>query len=113
VHAPLGGPIDTKRLARTVAERVAAERPDEVVAEMRRSARRGKVYVDWLQNDPTRQTVAPYSLRVLPSPTVAAPVRWEEVERAAAEDDPELLTFTAADVRGRIEREGDLFLALR
>jgi bifunctional non-homologous end joining protein LigD len=113
VHAPLGEPMDTKRLARAVAERVASERPGEVVPEMRRSARRGKVYVDWLQNDPTRQTVAPYSLRGLPSPTVATPVRWEEVERAAGGDDPKPLTFTAADVRARIEREGDLFLALR
>jgi LigD-like primase-polymerase len=48
----------------------------------------GKVYVDWLQNDATRQTVAPYSLRGLPVPTVATPVTWDEVERAVDEDDP-------------------------
>jgi bifunctional non-homologous end joining protein LigD len=113
VHAPLSEPLDTKRVARTIAEALAAQHPDEVVAEMRRSARAGKVYVDWLQNDPTRQTVAPYSLRGVPWPTVAAPVRWEELERAAAEQRPELLTFTAADMRERIEREGDLFAALR
>jgi bifunctional non-homologous end joining protein LigD len=69
--------------------------------------------VDWLQNDPTRQTVAPYSLRGVPFPTVATPVRWEEVERAAAEERPELLTFTAPDVHARLERHGDLFEALR
>jgi bifunctional non-homologous end joining protein LigD len=113
VHAPLAEPLDTKRLARSLAERLAALEPERVVAEMKRSARAGKVFVDWLQNDPTRQTVAPYSLRGLPFPTVATPVAWDEVERAAAERRPELLVFTAGGVLERIEREGDLFAALR
>jgi bifunctional non-homologous end joining protein LigD len=113
VQAPLPQPLDSKRLAREIAEALAARHPDEIVAEMRRDARVGKVYVDWLQNDPTRQTVAPYSLRGVPWPTVAMPVRWDEVERAASGEGPELLTFLAADVPERIEREGDLFAALR
>jgi bifunctional non-homologous end joining protein LigD len=113
VHAPLADPLDTKQLARALAERLAALEPELVVAEMRRSARAGRVYVDWLQNDPTRQTVAPYSLRGVPFPTVAAPVRWAEVERAADERRPELLVFTAADVLHRVARDGDLFEALR
>jgi bifunctional non-homologous end joining protein LigD len=112
VQAPLGAPADTKRLAREVAAAVAALVPDLVVREVRRAARAGKVYVDWLQNDPTRQTVAPYSLRGLPWPTVATPVRWEEVEAAAEEARPELLFFTPADVLERIERDGDLFESL-
>ena len=111
VHAPVAG-LDTKRLAREVAEVVAAHAPELVVGEVSRAARPGKVYVDWLQNDPSRQTVAPYSLRGLPWPTVATPVRWEEVERAAAEGRPELLFFTPADVLERVERDGDLFAAL-
>src|SRR5919198_630225 len=107
VHAPLAEPADTKRLARGLATAIAALVPDLVVREVRRAARSGKVYVDWLQNDPTRQTVAPYSLRGLPWPVVATPVRWEEVEAAAAEERPELLFFTPADVLERIERDGD------
>lgn len=111
VHAALRGPLETKRVAREVAEALAAEGPDEVVAEMKRAARAGRVFVDWLQNDVTRQTVPPYSLRGLPYPTVAASVRWEEVERAAA-GDPGALVFTPADVLARVEREGDLFAPL-
>ena len=34
------------------------------------------------------------------------------VEAAAAEERPELLFFTPADVLERIERDGDLFAAL-
>jgi bifunctional non-homologous end joining protein LigD len=112
VHAPLADPIDTKSLARAIGERLAAERPGAMVAEVRRSARAGRVYVDWLQNDPSRQTVAPYSVRGMPFPTVATPVRWEEVEQAAAEKRPELLVFSPADVLVRVEENGDLFAAL-
>ena len=112
VHAPVSEPLETKALARALAERLAAERPDLVVSEMSRAARAGRVYVDWLQNDPARQTVAPYSLRGVPWPLVATPVTWDEVERAAAERRPELLVFGPDDVLARIERHGDLFAPL-
>jgi bifunctional non-homologous end joining protein LigD len=113
VHAPLAQPAETKVVAKELAERLAEERPDEVVAEMRRDARPGKVFVDWLQNDVTRQTGAPYLLRGLAFPTVAAPVGWEEVEHAAEEGAPESLVFGPNDVLERIERDGDLFAPLR
>jgi len=113
VHARLREPLNTKLAARQLAERLAEERPNHVVAEMRREARRGKVFVDWLQNDVTRQTVAPYSLRGLAYPAVATPVRWEEVERAAHEERADSLIFTRSVVLERVEREGDLFAALR
>ena len=111
--AALAEPVGSKALARRLAERLAAERPEEVTAEMKRTARAGRVYVDWLQNDPTRQTVAPYSLRGLPYPTVATPVRWDEVELSAVEARPELLVFPPNQVLARLDREGDLFEALR
>jgi bifunctional non-homologous end joining protein LigD len=112
VHVPLGVPHDGRRVkafARGLAEALADEFPDEVVAEVHKSRRVGKVFLDWLQNDPARQTVAPYSLRGVPWPTIATPVEWEEVERAVAEEKPELLTFLSGDVLERIDRHGDLF----
>ena len=62
-----------------------------------------------MQNAPMRSTVAPYSLRAAPWPTVSMPVSWDEVERCAAERQPELLTFLAWHVPERVERLGDLF----
>lgn len=106
LHVPLGKPHEgehVKRFARTVAEALARAHPDAVIAEVDKSRRAGKVFLDWLQNDPTRQTVAPYSLRGLAWPTVATPVTWAEVEQADA------LTFLGDDVLARIERDGDLF----
>ncbi|HYX89736.1 MAG TPA: non-homologous end-joining DNA ligase [Gaiellaceae bacterium] len=109
LHVPLEQPGETKELARGIAQALAERHPDEVVAEMPLRLRAGKVFVDWLQNDPTRQTVAPYSLRGLPWSTVAAPLRWEEVEEAVAKERPERLTVLAQDVAGRLEEHGDLF----
>jgi bifunctional non-homologous end joining protein LigD len=112
LHVPLGAPHDDEELkafARAAAETLALRHPDEVVAEMKKERRAGKVFVDWLQNDATRQTVAPYSLRGTPWPVVATPVTWEEVERAAAGGRPELLTFLADDVIDRLDSFGDAF----
>jgi bifunctional non-homologous end joining protein LigD len=110
VRVPLEEPSgSTKQLARRIAAALTSRHPDEVVAEMRREARVGKVYVDWLQNDPSRQTVAPYSMRGMPWPTVAAPLTWEEVEEAVADEQPERLTILAEEIPARLERYGDLF----
>jgi bifunctional non-homologous end joining protein LigD len=106
LHVPLGTPHEAehvKRFARTVAEALAQAHPETVIAEVDKSRRGGKVFLDWLQNDATRQTVAPYSLRGLAWPTVATPLAWDEVERAGT------LTFLGEDVLARIERDGDLF----
>jgi bifunctional non-homologous end joining protein LigD len=109
VHVPLEQPSPTKALARRIAETLAERHPGEVVAEMRKESRPGKVYVDWLQNDVTRQTVAPYSLRGMPWPTVAAPLTWEEVESAVADRRPERMTILAEEMGERLGRLGDLF----
>jgi bifunctional non-homologous end joining protein LigD len=112
VHVPLGTPHEGEHLkafARAIGEALAQQHPAEVVAEMDKRRRAGKVFVDWLQNDPTRQTAAPYSLRGVPWPTVAAPLTWDEVERAARERRPELLTVIGYDVFERLDRHGDHF----
>jgi bifunctional non-homologous end joining protein LigD len=106
LHVPLGTPHDGERVkafARAVSEALAQAHPETVIASVDKSRRAGKVFLDWLQNDPTRQTVAPYSLRGLAWPTVATPVTWDEVERADA------LTFLGDDVLERVARDGDLF----
>jgi bifunctional non-homologous end joining protein LigD len=88
VHAPVQDASfeQTKRLARKVAERLAEADPGRVTAHPSRERRAGRVFVDWMQNDRVRSVVAPYSLRALAAPTVALPLHWDEVERAAASD---------------------------
>ena len=47
---------------------------------MTRSLRRGRVFVDWSQNNPAKTTVAPYSMRGVEQPHVAAPRTWQEIQ---------------------------------
>ena len=75
-------------------------------------ARPGRVFVDWSQNDPGKSTVAPYSLRGLPVPTVSTPVAWDEVEAVADGGDARPLRFGPDDVLARLDAVGDLFAAV-
>jgi bifunctional non-homologous end joining protein LigD len=91
--------------AHELAKRLEEEHPKLVVSRMTKSLRKGKVLVDWSQNNAAKTTVSVYSLRARPTATVSTPVTWDEVE-ATADGAP--LSFTQADVLGRIT-DGDLF----
>lgn len=93
--------------ALAVAQALEKHHGDRVLSNMNKALRGGKVFVDWSQNSRHKTTVAPYSLRARPRPTVSTPVAWDEVE-ACAEGDTDL-AFAAADVLERIETDGDLF----
>jgi bifunctional non-homologous end joining protein LigD len=93
-------------LAKSYAERLEKNRPDLVVSRMTKSLRKGKVLIDWSQNNGSKTTVAPYSLRARPLPTVSTPVTWDEVGSCGKASD---LVFTAADMPARMQAHGDLF----
>ncbi len=99
----------TRAFALTVGTEIARDHPDQVLTKMAKQLRKGKVFIDWSQNHQHKTTVAVYSLRARPLPTVSTPVTWEEVE-AAAEGAP--LTFTAPEVLDRVDDLGDLFAPL-
>ena len=81
--------------------------PKRVTTVMAKAARPNKVFIDWSQNAHHKTTIAPYSLRARPEPTVSTPVTWEEVEACA--DGAVELRFEAADVLERVADYGDLF----
>jgi bifunctional non-homologous end joining protein LigD len=97
---------DVHAYARRLAQRLEKEHPKLVVWNMKKELRTGKVLVDWSQNNAAKTTVAVYSLRARPAPTVSTPVTWDEVESCSR---PEDLRFTSADVLARVEEHGDLF----
>jgi bifunctional non-homologous end joining protein LigD len=111
IYAPLRptSAENTRTYARWLAQRLEKERPNLVVSDMTKALRHGKILVDWSQNNAAKTTVAPYSLRARPEPTVSTPITWDEVEACRAPDD---LVFLAADVLDRIERDGDLLADL-
>ena len=111
LYAPLRPtPADDTRLyARSLARRLEKQRPDLVVSDMTKALRHGKVLVDWSQNAAAKTTVAPYSLRARPEPTVSTPITWAEV---AACQSPEELVFLSDAVLERVEADGDLLADL-
>ncbi len=112
LYAALTGPHgtltsdDVSAVARELARHLATERPDLVVADMKKSLRAGKVFVDWSQNNGSKTTIAPYSPRGRERPTVAAPRTWAEL------DDPDLRHLELDEVVERFERDGDLLAPL-
>jgi bifunctional non-homologous end joining protein LigD len=101
----------TKAFALTIGRVLASRDPKRIVTDMRKELRRGRVFVDWSQNDEHKTTVAAYSLRIQPRPTVSTPVSWEEVEDALERADPDALTFETAAVLERVAELGDLYAA--
>ena len=100
---------DTSEFAKVLAEELEKAHPELVVSRMTKAVRPGKVFLDWSQNNGAKTTVAPYSLRARPRPTVSTPVTWDEVSDCAK---PEDLVFTSDDVLFRVEEHGDLFASL-
>ena len=70
---------DVKRFARTLAESIAADAPTRYLTRISKAERRGRIFIDYLRNDPTSTAVAPYSTRSREGAPVATPVSWEEV----------------------------------
>jgi bifunctional non-homologous end joining protein LigD len=100
---------ETKPFAHALARLLENEHRDQVVSDMKKALRTGKVLVDWSQNDEHKTTISVYSLRARERPTVSTPVTWDEVERTLKKKDPGLLVFESHQVLDRVEKLGDLF----
>jgi bifunctional non-homologous end joining protein LigD len=99
----------TSEFALAVGRMLEAEHPDLVTTNMGKGHRPGRVFIDWSQNSFTKTTIAVYSLRARPRPTVSTPLSWDEV--AGATDAAEL-RFDAGEVLRRVAASGDLFAPL-
>ena len=108
LYVPVEEPKDAERTseyAKAAAQRLAEEHPGLVVAKMERRLRKGRIFVDWSQNNPAKTTVAPYSLRAARRPSVSTPITWDELDSCENVAD---LVFSPADVLARLDEHGDL-----
>ncbi len=69
--------------------------------------REDKIYLDYLQNSPTKMVVAPYSVRAIEGARVSTPIDVKELRKGL---DPR--QFTIKTVPGRVQKKGDLFQAV-
>ena len=70
---------DAKAFAKAAAERMASREPQRYITRISKAERRGRIFIDYLRNDPTSTAVAPYSTRAREGAPVATPLYWHEV----------------------------------
>jgi bifunctional non-homologous end joining protein LigD len=112
VYVPLNTAVsydETKNLSLALAQYLEHEHADLVTSTMSKAVRKGKVFVDWSQNDEHKTTICVYSLRAREEPTVSTPIAWDEVEKCLKTKKADLFKFRSDQVLARVEKRGDLF----
>ena len=69
----------SKAFAKNFSEAMAADAPERYLTRISKAERAGRIFIDYLRNDPTSTAVGPYSTRSRPGAPVAMPVEWEAV----------------------------------
>ena len=70
---------DVKSLAKRVGELMTKQSPERYLTRISIAERRGKIFIDYLRNDPTSTAVGPYSTRAREGAPVATPISWDEL----------------------------------
>ena len=107
IYIPLGAKYtyeQSKEFARIIVTLVHREIPKFTSIERKVSDRKGKIYLDFLQNRPKATLAAPYSLRPKPGATVSMPLHWDEVKKGLKMSD-----FTIHNAVARVREIGDIF----
>ncbi|MFP5247433.1 MAG: DNA ligase D, partial [Thermoanaerobaculia bacterium] len=87
----------------SIAAAVAAKVPG-ITVERALSKRRGRLYLDCMQNGYGKTVVAPYSPRAMDGAPVSAPLKWSEITKKL---DP--LKYNMRTMPNRLAKVGDLF----
>lgn len=107
IYVPLGAKYtydQSQLFAQVVVKLVHRELPSYTTLERMISNRKGKMYLDFLQNRPGATIAGVYSLRPKPGATVSMPLHWDEVKPGLTMRD-----FTIKNAPDRLEETGDLF----
>jgi bifunctional non-homologous end joining protein LigD len=75
-----------KAFCKAFAEAMAADSPGRYLARMTKSARTGKIFIDYLRNGRGATAVAAYSTRAREGASVSTPLGWGELTQAIKSD---------------------------
>ncbi|MEO6961738.1 MAG: DNA ligase D [Puia sp.] len=110
IYIPLGAKYaydQSRMFAEMIVTAVQQEMPGITSVVRSLSKRKGKIYLDFLQNRQIQTIAAPYSLRPKPGATVSMPLHWEEVKPGL-----KIRDFTIFNALDRIRQEPDIFKAV-
>jgi bifunctional non-homologous end joining protein LigD len=86
---------EVKSFAKGVSAEMAADAPDRYLTTAGKADRVGRIFIDYLRNDPTSTAVAPYSTRSRAGAPVAMPLSWEKVKAGLDPSDYDVETVPA------------------
>ena len=107
IYIPLGAKYSyeqSKEFGRSLVKIVHAQLPAYTSIERYTEKRKGKLYLDFLQNRPQATVAGPYSLRPKPGAPVSAPLHWDEVKKGLRMTD-----FNIFNMVQRLKEVGDIF----
>lgn len=107
IYIPFGAKYsyeDSKEFGRALAKLIHGQLPEFTSIERKISDRKGKMYVDFLQNRPQATVAGPYSLRPKPGAPVSMPLHWEEVKIGLT-----IQTYNIFNAVDRLKEQGDIF----
>jgi bifunctional non-homologous end joining protein LigD len=107
IYIPLAAKytFDQSRMfAEIIVTALQKEMPGITSIERSLSKRKGKIYLDFLQNRQIQTIAAPYSLRPKPGATVSMPLHWEEVKPGL-----KITDFTIHNALDRMRQDPDIF----
>lgn len=107
IYIPFGAKYtyeDSKEFGRAVTRIIQKQLPAFTSVERLTSNRKGKIYLDFLQNRPQATVAGPYSLRPKPGAPVSMPLHWEEIKKGLKMTD-----FNISNAVDRLREHGDIF----
>lgn len=72
---------NARSIARNIAKLMEATWPDKYTSNMKKSKRKGKIFIDWVRNIKGATSVAPYSIRLRKKATISMPIKWSELDK--------------------------------
>jgi bifunctional non-homologous end joining protein LigD len=92
-----------RTFAKDVAKVMAQRHPDRLTVETRKAKRQGRLFLDYLRNAYSQNSVAPYGVRAKPGAPVATPIDWDELS------DPDLdsRSYTVRNIFRRLGQKED------
>ncbi len=95
--------------ARQIAHRLAQGDPQRLTTDVRKSKRKGRIFIDTARNSYAQTAAPPYAVRARAGAPVAAPLHWEELDNPQASSDQ----FTIRNILERLHSVGDPWKDLR